>query len=344
MDTWAHKKHPYPQNRLKTAVLVLKLAFFVVGFISFIKFGVPSLQQFLFQTIPSLWSSFSSWLTPHFLYIILNCIILTIAVTSSLHHKPKTEGDLHDLASRHHHVKERHPPPPEVRYHQYQHHDEPHAHAAFHDEGPTSYALVPGEILFLSSTPTKFEDDDDDCNYIAGSNWSAVPEQRSTSTSSCITTVEDKPLASARFTHKKSSKASPDTKTSPLSRIARPKKGETLEYTWKTITEGRHPPLARHLRKSETWEIAPKAANAELSSSPTLRKSQTVRQRGVEDSPASSASASPARHGMKREPSLSQDELNRRVEAFISKFNNEIRLQRQNSFKSYTEMINRSSQ
>lgn len=44
---------------------------------------------------------------------------------------------------------------------------------------------------------------------------------------------------------------------------------------------------------------------------------------------------------LRKDPSLGQEELNRKVEAFIKKFNEDMRLQRQESLNQYTEMINR---
>lgn len=128
--------------------------------------------------------------------------------------------------------------------------------------------------------------------------------------------------------------------------VSKPKRQDTLESTWRTITEGRSMPLTRHLRKSDTWESHGRKAAA-LAVDPTtppsskpkvMKKSETFKERSSGGSP----SPSPGGSGrLKRESSLTHDELNRRVEAFIKKFNDEMRLQRQESLKQYQEMMGR---
>ena len=123
-------------------------------------------------------------------------------------------------------------------------------------------------------------------------------------------------------------------------RVAKPKRHETFDNTWRMITDGRHVPLTRHLRKSDTWEHHGRPFNttSPLDQSPKMvKKSETFRDR-TNFEPAAS---SPGSGKLRKEPSLSQDELNRRVEAFIKKFNDEMRLQRQESLNQYVEMINR---
>lgn len=146
---------------------------------------------------------------------------------------------------------------------------------------------------------------------------------------------------------------------------------DTLEGTWKAITgEGgspqrstrrllgksnttntlrslsRHPPASSSLDQ----QILTRSPNEEhysvdqeqqpcpllaTSSNRELRKSETFND---------TASAQQRRRGLLRrdpQPSLSQDELNRRVEAFIMNFNQQIRLQRQESDQRFLEMISR---
>lgn len=147
----------------------------------------------------------------------------------------------------------------------------------------------------------------------------------------------EKPPISARSSHRKTVRSSPEGGKVNALRVAKTKKQETLESTWKTITEGRAMPLNRHLKKSDTFESQPRRNGVPLAdlnggvgggSGPMMKKSDTFS--GMEKS------VSPVR----KEPSLSQDELNRRVEAFINKFNAEMRLQRQESLRQYREMVN----
>ncbi|KAK7244384.1 hypothetical protein RIF29_39205 [Crotalaria pallida] len=158
----------------------------------------------------------------------------------------------------------------------------------------------------------------------------------------------EKPPVSARFSQRKSVRTSPEGKVVALG-VAKSKKQDTLESTWKTITEGRAMPLTRHLKKSDTWEQQARRNAAPLTDlnsgggdggSSVMKKSETFSGRENKKSTASAGSGGGGR--LRKEPSLSQDELNRRVEAFIKKFNTEMRLQRQESLRQYSEMVNRS--
>lgn len=105
--------------------------------------------------------------------------------------------------------------------------------------------------------------------------------------------------------------------------VAKAKRHETLETTWKTITEGRSMPLSRHMKKCDTWQSRGNFAQSQENQS---------------DETFFDVSAAGR---LRKEPSLSQEDLNRRVEAFIRKFNDEMRLQRQQSLEQYMQMINR---
>lgn len=123
--------------------------------------------------------------------------------------------------------------------------------------------------------------------------------------------------------------------------VAGPNRHETMENTWKMITEGRH---VRQFKKSDTWENHGRqvVVNSLDHDFPTRRtlKSETLRDRTNYDAPTvQPGSFSPIPGKIKREPS--QDELNRRVEAFIKKINEDMRLQRLKSLEKYKELSNR---
>lgn len=137
-----------------------------------------------------------------------------------------------------------------------------------------------------------------------------------------------------------------------------PKRHETMEDTWKAIMEGRSMSLSRNNLKSSSWDYSDlenqgrkiigfgdldqldQAPSTSPSPGMMMKKSETFKDRTNQQPPAVATSNSKA---LWKEPSLSQDELNKRVEAFINKFNEQMRLQRQESLNQYLEMINRES-
>ncbi|KAL0356417.1 UNVERIFIED_CONTAM: hypothetical protein Sradi_4088600 [Sesamum radiatum] len=118
---------------------------------------------------------------------------------------------------------------------------------------------------------------------------------------------------------------------------------DTLDATWKAIIGGgKQRPKREQLKKSETWDVPPRRSTASvqrldseelLPSTPKwkeLRKAVTF----------NDAVSVTRRGGLRRDPSMSISELNKQFEAFIKKFNDSIRLQRQESHKRFLEKFN----
>ncbi|KAI9197911.1 hypothetical protein LWI28_006551 [Acer negundo] len=320
-----------------------------------LKMSVPLVMDFSISRAPVMWSSFLSWLKPPYLYLIINGIIITIVASSRFYHndgddsltaKTKPADFVSGAVSA--------GPTPDLEYEMKMSSDFGSG-AVFYEE---KRRVEEEETVTLTVAAPVFEEEKSvvvvgGAVLVGRENTTWTPPRRvdSSETLADYDLTAEKPLVSSRFGHRKPVKASPEGGSRAL-RVAKPKRHETLESTWKTITEGRAMPLNRHLKKSDTWENHHHhhgggqinvAVDVDASQPEAVKKAETFRDRTNYQLPAlNNNNNSPASAGkLRKEPSLSQDELNRRVEAFIKKFNEEMRLQRQESLNQYKEMTNR---
>nr|GMD83173.1 CFE protein [Ipomoea batatas] len=292
------------------------------------KAGVPVLVH----DVSAVWTGFTACLRPLYLYVAINVIIITIVLASRFQREvveDEISMQLHPREFRRLLVTARTPPAPDLNRLlavaglelKPDFEDGVHAAVILRDEPA---AEVNGSILAVS--------EDDDGGAGDYSNLAVAPP------------LGDE-IGIFRWDAVEKSLSLADQK--PPSKglrlpAARPKQHETLENTWRMITERNHVLTpARQLRRSDSFENA-SADDENENHAPLHRpqnrdalKSRTFKDRTNYDSPK----AAPVK--ARKEPSLSQDELNRRVEAFINKFNEEMRLQREQSIQQHMEMINR---
>nr|GLL22642.1 uncharacterized protein LOC109187376 [Ipomoea trifida] len=336
---------------------ILLISTTVISAAVMLKISAPVITDFAVSDVPSIWNAVVSWLRPPYLYLVINCIIITIVASSKLQSKlddhvsaPPPDTHVHALPQ----VREIQPPAavfsdlvpsfsdvvlnnqaastrPEVFSYESKVESAPYGRAD---------AVTPQTELTFTVTASAFPEEEakkvkeEDEFVISRSSWTPLTRQES----SDYSVSTEKPPASSRFSHRKNAKSTPDSGKGALA-VSKPKRQDTLESTWKTITEGRAMPLTRHLRKSDTWETHGGRSHLrqeKMTKSETFNDRSTAAGKSQSPSPLSARSAK-----LRKEPSLGQDELNRRVEAFIKKFNEEMRMQRQESLNQYKEMINR---
>lgn len=274
----------------------------------------PSLQHFVAVTVSWGRDSFSGWLTPPYSFFLLNCIILAIFANS---------GGFPGRNQSHDHE------PQELDH-----------HCHFSELGKEISGCR--EDLAPESENETIQNDCEEAEVMeSGYTTPLLEVQKGTNSLEAaawrpavvIARADDqsnKMLASARFTHRKVNVHESACKSL---RVSQKHKEETFESVWKKITEGRHPPLTRYLRPSPNNPDESRIDH----SSPSVR-------RGNEEESSALLCSGVRRSGgsLKRESShVGVDELNKRVEAFIDKFNTEMRLQKEDSLVRYMEMINR---
>ncbi|GMI93386.1 hypothetical protein like AT1G61260 [Hibiscus trionum] len=333
-----------------TWMLSLKVLFISTGVLAIalgFKVSVPLVMEFSVSQAPLLWTTFRSWLKPPYLYVVINGIIITIAASSRFHQNHGENEQAEPMQQQQPRSKISVDQRPVMEQEMKSGLDFGVAEVVAYEQKRGGEEVE--TMVFEVETNVAVVDDRDrggDEFAIIKSEWIPPRRMDSSEIPSDVLFPLEKPPASSRFGHRKPVKASPEGGRT-LRRVAKPKRHETLENTWKMITEGRAMPLARHLKKSDTWENHGRDINnveALADSTAAVKKSETFRDRTnyYQSSPVQVSSPSSASAvKLRKEPSLSQDELNRRVEAFIKKFNEEMRLQRQESLNQYMEMVNR---
>ncbi|ESQ29309.1 hypothetical protein EUTSA_v10023538mg [Eutrema salsugineum] len=341
-----------------------------------LKVSVPAAVEFSVSRAPILWSSVLSWLKPPYLYVITNGIIITIVASSKYYRstshreqeddgivygggggdysKIQTEPIVLDQASprmmvvtdldqdSNFNLVVANPPSPQLE-------SEVVTAVVYDDEEEKkmlldAVAMVEDEneneeevkivVMAEESSDLVKSGGDDEVMLPPISNWNNLPPRMTESENLPPT---EKPLVSSWFGHRKVVKANPEG--GRALRVTKPKRNETLENTWKMITEGKSTPLTRQLyRRSDTFGRGDSGGSE---AKPVYKKSETFRDRTNDYQSPEPAEMEKAKGKMRKEPSLSQDELNRRVEAFIKKFNEEMKLQRMESLRQYKELISR---
>ncbi|KAJ6416524.1 hypothetical protein OIU84_002394 [Salix udensis] len=282
---------------LSTSVLLLSLC---------LKISVPLVHDFSVNQAPLLWSSIISWLKPPYLYVVINCIIITIVASSRFHHSHNT----HDRTTTHHQIEK-------IPMDEY-----------VHDEMKISTVEIQSHYFGgLESRAEIVYQDRDEEREVAGHEK---------------VVIEDKGIVNAVAVLEDSKKEMADDFV--LSRNPWFPLGSVTEKFVKASPEGGR---ALGVAKPKTArDIGEHVENNNRGACNAVNKAREEIgdvQGHVGESWGCHLlnSSSPDSGKLRKEPSLSQDELNRRVEAFIKKFNEEMRLQRQESLNQYKEMTSR---
>ncbi|KAL3645498.1 hypothetical protein CASFOL_010678 [Castilleja foliolosa] len=319
-----------------------------------LRFSASAMSDFA-ECLPSIYNGVVSWMRPPYLYLVINCIIITIIASSKLQSRmdgdvllspaatqtlgpmsadilvPQpvaTKGILTDYEPyKDNDVVLRDPSGYEVEAEQVD---------AKIETAPLVASLADGGVAFAADAMGNKENE-----YVAATSTWTVPEKKGLTEYSSSNV---NPPVSKRLGHRRNVKDNSEGVKTVLG-VSKPKNQDTIESTWRTINEGRAMTITRPLTKSDTWERDNhhllSRQQEKKTTQKTMTKAETFNDRTSNTRSLSPGSSDDRSGKLRREVSLSSDDLNRRVEAFIKKFNEDMRLQRQESLNQYKEMVSR---
>ncbi|KAF8023988.1 hypothetical protein BT93_F1249 [Corymbia citriodora subsp. variegata] len=308
-----------------------------------LKLSLLTVADFLTRELPSFYGLLLPWLRSPYLYILINCVIISILASSKLHHK--ADDQMRELAMAEYVGPQpeelvfgdpaKDPKAPEAVSEEHGVNaavDDPRSVEAMEDD-----AYGGADAGTLEAEVEKAVDEAvvavDDSYEPAVPELASPPLRNDPSDFSFLSPNEDR--REKRIDHRK-----PSPEVGRQLRVSRPKRNDTLESTWKTITDGRAVLLERHLKKSDTWDShARRNDGSSPPPPPKMKKSETFATRPAPAAAPANRPASPSpAAGKLRESSLGQDDLRLRAEAFIRDF--KVRLQQQESLLQSQEMVN----
>ncbi|AES76510.1 hypothetical protein MtrunA17_Chr6g0481471 [Medicago truncatula] len=303
-------------SRMETPICVAKLVLISIGIIStLILFKVaiiPYTFDLVLSTLPQLWFSIRTWFTLPFLYIIVNFIIIIIVASSSFSDPKHTTTSILETTTN----------PIELENQTNEPHQEEKKVEEVEEQEQEEKRVVKDSELFHN----KFITD-------------PIPEK--CSKDFYLPDSDDKVKDFRLFCNKFIDDPSPEKCCNDYNLPDSGDKGDddSLEATWKAIMEAQEKTKKPHLKKSGTWTAR-------------IVKAEPFRNNGGfcggDDDPVAWAQRELKksetfndRASLKREKSMSPEELNKRAEAFIKKFNNQMKLQRMESYHRFMKLNKR---
>ncbi|KAL5545356.1 hypothetical protein UlMin_009140 [Ulmus minor] len=286
------KNNFFENGRFETAVWAVKLMLIFIGTISTVTLLkatiVPYFSNLTLSTLPQIWKSLRSFLSPLSIYIILNFIIITIAASSTFQHKNQTQ---------------------------------------FHEKNE-------------KENKKKNQIDSEDSTLLSSST-----ADKNNSTWDDFEILKEELTNNIKINTNRNERLSADENPSPeINSGENPAKKEeeedTMEATWKAIIEGQGVGKGRQLKKSDTWDVAPRLVRAD-GQPEILAGDEEVDPAAWARRELKKSETFSDRVSLRRDKSMTPEELNQRAEAFIKKVNNEMRLQRLESDQRFIEMVHR---